>query len=132
MEVATATEPERSEGKRCKFYEVLPQTDQRTILKLGEATGLARHKKDFEAARIAGNFVTAQRTGKILLCLEAGGEDDGVFDGEARALAEVGADGVSGIAEDGDATYGPGESGEPVLNLGVDGVFGVGNEIGNG
>jgi len=49
--------------------------------------------------------------------LEAGGEDDGVFDGEAGALAEVGADGVSGIAEDGDAADDPGKRCQAVPEL---------------
>lgn len=107
MKIATAAEPERCEGQRGEFYEVLAQVDQSAILKLGEAAGFAGHKENFEAARIAGNFVAAQRAGKILLRLKAGGEDDGVFDGEAGALAEIGADGMSGVTEDGDATYDP-------------------------
>ena len=117
MEIATAAEPERSEGKRRKFNEVLTQADQGAILKLGQAAGLARHKEDFEAARIAGNFIPAQRAGKIRLCLEAGGENDGVFNGEAGALAEVGADGMSGVTEDGDAADDPGKRGETILNF---------------
>ena len=132
MEITTAAKPERSEGERRKFYEVLAQANQSAILELGQAAGLAGHEEDFEAARIAGNFVAAQRAGKILLCLEAGGEDDGVFDGEASALAEVGADRMSGVAEDGHATYDPGKRGEAILNIGVDGVFSIGDEIGNG
>ena len=132
MEIATAAKPERSESQRRKFDEVLPQADQRAILELGQAASLTRHKEDFEAARVAGNLVTAQRAGKVLLCLEAGGENDSVFDGEARALAEVGADRMSGVAENGDAAYDPGKSRQAVLNPGVDGVFRIGDEIGNG
>ena len=67
-----------------------------------------------------------------MLPLKAGGEHDGVFDGEAGALAEVGADGMSSVAEDGDATDDPGKSGEAILDVCVDGAFGVGDEIGNG
>ena len=78
-------------------------------MKLGEAAGFAGHEEDFEAARIARNFVAAQRTGEILLRLKAGGEDDGVFDGEACALAKVGANRMGGVAEDGDATDDPGK-----------------------
>ena len=65
------------------------------------------------------------------MSLEAGGEDDGVFDGEAGALAEVGADGVSGIAEDGDAADDPGKRCQAVLNFCADRVFGIFNELGN-
>jgi len=99
---------------------------------LREAACFAGHEENFETARIAGNFVTAQRSGKILRCLKAGGEDDGVFDGEAGALAEVGADGMSGVAKDGDATNDPRKSGEAILNFCVDGAFGTGDEFGNG
>jgi len=64
--------------------------------------------------------------------LEAGGEDDGVFDGEAGALAEVGADGVSGIAEDGDAADDPGKRCQAVLNFCADRVFGISMSSGIG
>lgn len=117
MEIATAAEPERCEGKWGKFYEVPTQSDQRAILKLGEAAGFARHEKNFETARIAGNLVAAQRAREIILCLKAGGEDDGIFDRQAGALAEIGADGMSGIAENGDAAYDPWKSGEAIQDL---------------
>jgi hypothetical protein len=96
---------------------VLAQVDESTILKLGEAAGFAGHKENFEAARVAGNLVAAQSAGEILLCLKAGGEDNGVFNGEAGALAEIGADGMGGVAKDGDATNDPGEGGEAILNF---------------
>jgi hypothetical protein len=117
MEIATAAEPERSERERRKFYEVFTQADQSAILKLGEAAGFAGHEKDFEAAWIAGNFVTAESAGEILLCMKAGGKDDGVLDGEAGALSEIGADRMSCVAEDSDATDDPGKSGEAILNF---------------
>ena len=117
MKIATAAEPERGEGQRSEFYEVLAQVDEGAILKLGEAAGFAGHKENFEAPGIAGNFVAAQSTGEILLCLKSCGEDNGVFDGKAGALPESGADGMSGVAEDGDATDDPGESGEAILNF---------------
>jgi len=131
MKIATAAEPERSEGQRSTFNEVLTQVDKGAILKLCDAAGFAGHKENFEAARIAGYFVTAQRAGEILLRLKAAGEDDGIFDGEAGALAEIGADGMRSVAEDGDATYNPRKSGEAILDTGVYDVFGVGDEIGD-
>ena len=86
-------------------------------MQLGDAAGFAGHKKNFEAARVAGNFIAAQGAGKILLRLKAGGEDDGVFDRQAGALTEIGADGMGGVAENGNATYDPGERGEAILNF---------------
>jgi len=116
MKIATTAEPESGEGKRSKFYEVLAQVDEGAILNLSEAAGFARHDEDFEAARVAGDFVAAQRAREILLRLKACGEDDGIFDGKTGALAEIGADGMRGVAEDGDAPHDPGESGEAILN----------------
>lgn len=84
---------------------------------MGEAAGFAGHEKNFEAARIAGNFVTSESAGEILLRLKAGREDNGVFNGEAGALAEIGADGMGGVAKDGDATNDPGKSGEAIVNF---------------
>ena len=55
--------------------------------------------------------------------LERSGEDDGVFDGEASALAEIGADGMSGVTENGDASDNPGKRGEAILNLGPNRVL---------
>ena len=62
----------------------------------------------------------AQSAREILLLLKAGGEDDGVFDGEAGALTEIGTDGMCGVTEDGDATDDPGKSGEAILNFCAD------------
>jgi len=116
MKIATAAKPERGEGKRGEFYEVIAKANQGAILKLGESAGFAGHEEDFQAARIAGNFIATQRAREILLRLKTGGEDDGVFDGEAGALSEIGADGMGGVTEDGDSADYPGKSGEAILN----------------
>jgi len=117
MEITTAAEPESGEGERGELDEVLAQVDEGAILELGEAAGFAGHEENFETTGIAGMFVMTESPLQIGVRLEAGGEDDGVFNGKARALTEVGADGMSGVAEDGDATYNPGKSGEAVLNF---------------
>ena len=117
VKIATAAEPECGEGERCKFDEMFAEVDESAILELSEAACFARHEEDFEAARIARKFVAAEGAREVGVSLEAGGEDDGVFDGEAGPLAEIGADGMSGVAEDGDATYDPRESGEAILHF---------------
>ena len=106
---------------------MLAQMDEGAILELGEAAGFAGHEEDFKAARIACEFVAAKGARETGVRLERSGEDYGIFDGEAGSLAKIGADGMSGIAEDGDAANDPGEGGEAVLNFGGDGVFGVGD-----
>ena len=131
MKITTAAKPERGKGKRGEFYEVLAQVDEGAILKLSEAAGFAGHEEDFQAARITGNFIAAQSTGKILLRLKAGGEDDGVFDGEAGTLSEIGADGMGGVAEDGNAADDPGKSGEAILNFCADRAYRGFDELGN-
>lgn len=118
--MAAAAEPESGECKGGEFDEVFAQVNERAILNLRESPCLAGHEEDFEAARVTGEFVAAQGPRQVGVRLKAGGEDDGVFDGEACSLAKVGADGVSGVAEDGDAPDDPGQGGEAVLNFGVD------------
>ena len=120
MKIATAAKPESGEGERGKFDEVLAEVDKGAILELGEAAGFARHEEDFETTRVAGDFVAAKGAPEVGVSLQAGREDDGVFDGEARALAEVRADGVSGVAENRDAPDHPGKRGETILNLCAD------------
>jgi len=132
MKIATAAEPESGESERGELDEMIAQMDEGAILELSEAAGFAGHEENFEATRVAGMFVMAESALKIGMGLQAAGEDDGVFDREARALAEVRADGMSGVAEDGDAAGDPGKSGETVLNFCVDRVFGVGDEFRDG
>lgn len=109
MEVATAAEPECGEGERGKFDEVLAQVDEGAVLELSEAAGFARHEKQLETARVSGDFVAAECAREVGVGLKRGCQDDGVFDGEACALAEVGADGMCRVAEDGYATDDPGK-----------------------
>ena len=125
MKIATAAEPKGGEGERRKFYEVLAQVNQGAILELREAAGFARHEEDFKTTWVAGELVAAKGAPEVGASLQAGCEDDGVFDGQAGALAEVGADRVSGIAQDGDATNDPRKSGEAILNFCADCAFGV-------
>jgi len=132
VKVATAAEPVCGEGERGEFYEVLAQVDDGAILELGEAAGLARHEEDFEAARVAGVLVVAKGAPEVGVSLERGREDDGVFDGEAGALTEIWADGMSGIAEDGDATNYPGKRCQAILNFCADCAFGIFDEFGDG
>ena len=66
-----------------------------------------------------------------MLLLQAGGEDDGVFDGEAGALTEIGTDGMCGVTEDGDAPDDPGKSGEAILNFCADRAYGAFDELRN-
>ena len=131
MKIAAATEPECGEGQRRKLDEIFAEVDESAILELSETARFARHEKDFEAAWIAGEFVAAEGAGKIGVILERGGQDDGVFDGEAGALAEVGADRVSGIAEDGDAADDPRKRCQAILNFCADRALGVFDEFGN-
>ena len=109
MKIATAAEPEGGEGKRGEFDEVLAQVDEGAVLELGEAAGFARHKQQLETARISGDFVATKGAWEVGDGLEAGGEDDGVFDGQASALTEIGTDGMSGVSENGDASDDPGK-----------------------
>jgi len=109
MKIATAAEPESGEGERGEFQELLAQPDEGAILELGETAGLARHEENFEAPRVPGDFIVAESALKAGAPLEARGKDDGVLDRQAGALAEVRADRVSGIAEDGDAADHPGK-----------------------
>ena len=129
MKIATAAEPESGEGERGKFDEVLAQVDEDAILELREAAGFARHEEDFETTRVAGDFVAAKGAPEVGVSLQAGREDDGVFDGEARALAEVRADGVSGVAENRDTPDHPGKRGEAILNFCADCGFSVLDEL---
>ncbi len=131
MKIATAAEPECGEGERCKFDEIFAEVDEGAVLELSEAAGFPRHEKDFEAAWIAGELVAAEGAGKIGVILERGGQDDGVFDSETGALAEVGADRVSGIAEDGDAADDPRKRCQAILNFCADRALGVFDEFGN-
>src|SRR5579864_4369707 len=132
MKIATPAEPEGREGERGKLNEIFAQVNEGAVLELGEAAGFAGHEENFKAARIAGMFVAAKGAWEIWMSLQARGEDDGVFDGEAGTLAESGADGMSGVAEDGDAADDPGERGKAVLNFCADGAFGVFDEFGDG
>ena len=131
MEIATAAEPEGGEGKWGELDEALAKADESAVLELGESAGFAGHEENFEAAQIAGVFVAAEGTREIGIGLKAGSEDDGIFNGEAGALAEVGADGMSGVAEDGDTADDPGKGGEAVLNFRADRVICAGNEFGD-
>jgi hypothetical protein len=131
MEITTAAEPKSGEREWSKFDEVLAQMDEGAILELREAAGLARHEENFETTRVSGKFVAAQGARQIGVGLETSGEDHGVFDGEAGALAEIGADGMSGVAENGDSSHNPGKRGEAVLNVRLNDVFGVFDEIWN-
>lgn len=109
MKIATAAEPESGEGKRGEFQELLPKPYECSILELSETPGFAGHEEKFEAPRVAGDFIMAEGTLKVGVPLEGGGKDDCVLDRQASALAEVWADRVSGVAEDGDATDDPGK-----------------------
>lgn len=131
MEIATAAEPKSGEREWGKFDEVLAQMDEGAILELREAAGLARHEENFETTRVSGKFVAAQGARQIGVGLETSGEDNGVFDGEAGALAEIGADGMSGVAENGDSSHNPGKRGEAVLNVRLNDAFGVFDELWN-
>jgi len=132
VKIATAAEPERGEGKRGESYEILAQVDKSAILKLGEAAGFARHEEDFETTRVSGDLVAAKSAAEIGVILETGGEDDGVFDGQTGALTEIGADGMSSVAEDGNATDNPGKGCHAVLNFCADRAFGVFDEFRDG
>jgi hypothetical protein len=109
MKIATATEPESGEGEGCEFQELLAQPDEGTILELSETAGFSGNEENFEAPRVPGDFILAEGARKVGVPLEAGGQDDGVLDRQASALAEVWADRVSGVAEDGDPADYPGE-----------------------
>ena len=109
MEIATAAEPECGESERGKFDEVLAQVDEGAVLELSEAAGFARHEKQLETTRVSGDFVAAEGARQVGVGLERGSQDDGIFDGEACSLAEVGADGMGGVAEDRYAADDPGK-----------------------
>jgi hypothetical protein len=109
MKIATAAEPESGEGERGEFQELLAQPDEGAILELSEIAGLAGHEENFETPRVPGDFIVAEGTLKAGVPLETGSKDDCVLDRGASALAEVRADRVSGVAEDGDAADYPRE-----------------------
>src|ERR1700687_2069383 len=67
VKIATAAEPVGGEGERGEFDEVIAQVDEGAVLELSEAAGFARHEEDFEAARVAGDFVDAAGGGEMVV-----------------------------------------------------------------
>ena len=65
------------------------------------------------------------------MSLETGGEDDGVFYCQTSALAEIWTDGMSGVAQDGNAPDDPGKRQKAILNFCADCTLSFFDELWN-